>query len=524
MVTSSRIARVALAAALSLTVLTACTPTSESTDDPTSPDPTTTEATSPDRPDVAIPDVQPEGFVDAPGGGFAGYESQEIDWASCEVLEQFDCATVAAPLDYDDPDRQALTLHLMRANATEEPKLGTLFVNPGGPGAPGSDLVISLKKDGLEQFDIIGMDPRGTGKSTPVQCWQGAEMDSFLDTDASPDDDAELQALIEAGRDFGQSCLDESGELLQHVTTQNTARDLDLLRGLVGDEKLFYLGFSYGTELGATYAEMFPDKVGRLVLDAAVNITDDETVIQAQGFDRAFTNFANWCLEQRTCGLGENVDEITASLRGVLDDLDQNPIPAGDRMVTQSQGVTGVVVTLYAEETWEYLRQALVGAQNGDARLLLLLADAYNGRSPDGTFSSLHHAFPAIRCVDNPDEGIDAAIADAEEQTEKAPIFGPYFGPGTVCATWPVAAIEPLENITATGADPILVVGTTGDSATPYEFAVSMADQLESGVLLTLDGEGHGAYGGNSECIDEAVVKYLVTGEAPAHETVCQPN
>lgn len=505
--------------------MTACTPTSESTEEPGGSGATASpEATSPDRPDVPIPDVQPEGFIDAPGGGMAGYQNQEIEWAPCDVVEQFDCATVAAPLDYDDPDRQALTLHMMRAKATEEPRLGTLFINPGGPGAAGSDLVFSLKKDGLEQFDIVGWDPRGTGESTPVQCWQGSEMDEYLNTDSSPDDDAELQALIDAGRGFGQSCLEGSGELLKYITTQNTARDLDMLRGLVDDEKLFYLGFSYGTELGATYAEMFPENVGRLVLDAAVNITDDDTVIQAQGFDRAFTNFANWCLEQDNCGLGSTVEEITDSLRGVLDDLDQNPIPAGNRMVTQSLGLTGVIVTLYDEGTWEYLRQALVGAQNGDARLLLLLADSYNGRRPDGTFDSLHHAFPAIRCVDTPDEGIDAAIEDAEEQAEKAPIFGPYFGPGTVCATWPVPPVEPLEKITAAGADPILVIGTTGDSATPYEHAVSMADQLESGVLLTLDGEGHGAYGGNSACIDEAVVKYLVTGEAPEHETVCQPN
>ncbi|MGJ3508870.1 alpha/beta hydrolase [Enemella sp. A6] len=510
--------RAAAAAVLALGLVAGCTP--EPTNDPGK---GKDGPVSPDRPkDVEIPDVKPEGFVDAPGGGMEGYLGQKIDWQKCED-SRHQCATIAAPLDYDDPDRQALSLFLTKVPATEEPKLGTIFVNPGGPGAGGSELAIRFKREGLEQYDVIGWDPRGTGKSTPVECWQGEEMDKFTELGANPDDQEGYQELIEGSKGFGMSCLEKSGELLKYVSTQNTARDLDMMREMVGDEKLNYLGYSYGTELGATYAEMFPEKAGKLVLDSAVNITDNEEVVQAMGFDRAFTNFAKWCVEGDTCAeLGKNPEEVIDNTKKVLDDLKANPQKGTDgRTITQAIGLTGIVATLYAQETWDYLQQALIRAKNGDPSLLQMLSDVYNQRNPNGTYESLMHAFPSIRCLDEPDEGLKAAEEEWRENSKKAPIFGPYFGADTVCTTWPVPAVEPLEKITAKGADPILVVGITGDPATPYEFAEWMAEQLDSGSLLTLEGEGHGAYGSN-DCIDEAVVKFFVDGTVPEQGKTCK--
>ncbi|NLT31236.1 MAG: alpha/beta hydrolase [Propionibacterium sp.] len=518
----NRRVRAVVAVVFALGLVAGCTP--QGPTDPNDPDQTETDApVSPDRPkDVQIPDVQPEGFVDAPGGGIEGYTGQQIDWQTCEDYSKFECATIAAPLDHEDPDRQALSLFLLKAEATEEPKLGTIFVNPGGPGAGGSELAARFDREGLEQYDIIGWDPRGTGQSTPVQCWQGEEMDAFTEIVGTPDDEEAFQELIEASKGFGQSCLEKSGELLMHISTQDTARDLDMLREMVGDEKLNYLGYSYGTELGATYAEMFPEKAGRMVLDGAVNITDDEDVVQAMGFDRAFTNFAEWCVARDDCGeLGSTPEEVTETTHALLDDLAVNPVPMGERTVTQSIALTGIVVTLYSESTWDYLRQALIYGKNGDVMMLQMLSDAYNMRHADGTYEPLIHAFPAINCLDEADEGIDRAVQEWRETSEKAPIFGPYFGADTVCTTWPVPAVEPLEKITAEGADPILVIGVTGDPATPYEFAQSMADQLDSGVLLTLEGEGHGAYG-SYDCIDDVVVDFFVDGTVPEDGMTCQ--
>jgi len=466
-----------------------------------------------------MPDVSPAGFRrPPPGSGLGRYTQQHLDWRSCG--DTAECAEVAVPLDYADPDGTAITLAVKRIRGGAGVQ-GSLFVNPGGPGGSGWDMVDRYGQTFQGQFDVVGWDPRGVGRSTPVQCQNGTALDAFYDLDSSPDDETEVRALVDGTRTFALSCLARSGRLLQHVSTVETVKDLDLLRQLVGDAKLNFLGFSYGTRIGATYAQLFGPTVGRMVLDSAVNITDDTTIIQAQGFDRALEHFAQWCVEGN-CQFGTTTEQVIARVTGLWDRLDATPLRVGGRQLTQSLAVIGVLTPLYQDqEAWPYLRQALGQAFAGDGSMLLQYADLYNERNSDGRYGQLLFGFNAVRCLDAGDSGLTGALREAEQDARKARIFGRYFGPDLVCPLWPVGAQQSLGRITGPGAAPILVVGTTGDSATPYEYARWMADQLESGVLLTFDGEGHGAFGGRSSCVNRTVMAYLTKGTVPTDGTVC---
>ena len=518
-----KVARLA-AGAISLLLLAAgCSPTPPSTDTSALPStvasPTGAE-TSPDRQDLPVPDTKPAGFVDPPTGqGMQRYLKQTVAWSKCG---EHQCARVKVPLDYSDPDGQAITVAMKRQQATAATRIGTLFINPGGPGASGQDYVDSFDDTGLEGFDIVGWDPRGSGESTPVKCFSAKDTDAYLELDSSPDTDAENQALIDGTKKFARSCLENSGSLLAHISTQDTARDLDLLRQLQGDKELYYDGVSYGTLIGATYAQLFPDKVGRLVLDGAVNITDDESVIQAMGFETAFQAFAEWSAKQGS-GLGSSATEVKASIAAWLDELDADPIAVGDRELTQTLAATGIALFLYGDESqYENLLGSIQAAMEGDGQYLLAAADILNDRR-DGKYGSLFYSFAAILCVDNPDRGIKGAYATWRQDETKSPFFAKYFGVGYTCPVWAAQPAKDL-TITAPGAKPIMVIGGTGDSATPYKQAQWMAEQLDSGFLLTFDGAGHGAYGGKSSCIDKAVVAYLTKGTVPAENTTCKPD
>ncbi len=472
-----------------------------------------------DRPRLPASNATPDGFTDAPEGeGLSGYLKQTIQWRPCS---DYDCATIVAPLDYAEPGEQAITLSLARKRATQTPKLGTLFVNPGGPGASGRNLVTYFASKGLEQYDIVGWDPRGTNASTPVQCFGERDTDALNQLDSSPDDAAETEALIVGTYEFAKSCWENSGRLLEHISTVDTVRDLDLMRALVGDQKLTYLGYSYGTQIGSFYADLFPQRVGRLVLDAAVDITDDDSVIQAMGFDLALGNFAAWCARQG-CELGSTKDEVLKAVTDFLERLDGAPLAVEDRKLTQSLAATGIAAYLYGGvPAWQVLARDLRAAIGGDGTRLLRSSDSLNDRDQDGSYGSLFYSFPAIGCADSKDLGVVEAEQRWAEDQKKAPIYGRYFGPSYTCALWPVRS-APQFKPTGSGAAPILVVGATGDPATPYQNAVTMAKQLESGVLLTYEGEGHGSFGGKSSCVDRAVIAYLTAGTVPADGTRCQ--
>ncbi len=467
------------------------------------------------------PDV--DGLVDGlPGRALTPYLKQKLTWRDCNDGDDTVCATVLAPLDYADPQSRAVTLALRKLPATATPRLGTLFINPGGPGASGRDLVSSFHTTGLEQYDIVGWDPRGTGGSTPIRCLSDAQADAYSNLDASPDDEAEREALIQANYDFGQACRQRNGDLLDHIGTVDTVQDLDLLRALVKDPTLNYLGYSYGTQIGATYAELFGGNVGHLVLDAAVDITDNSEVIQAQGFDLALGNFAAWCADQR-CGLGGTKKEVLATITAFIDGLDAQPLPVGNRELTQTLAMTGIATALYGgKASWNPLAVILRRAMDGDGSNLLLAADQLNGRDEDGHFDTVFSAFPAISCLDTKEKGVlDADRVWAEDQ-RKAPIFGTYFGPDYTCPLWSARPSAYLTvQLTGASAPPIVVIGGTGDNATPYQQAVSMADQLRSAVLVTYEGEGHGSYG-KSPCINKLVVAYLTKDVVPADGTRCQ--
>lgn len=450
----------------------------------------------------------------------SGYRGQQLNWQACGANRR--CAQVLVPLDYGKPEKQAITLALKQKAATVSPRLGTLFINPGGPGGSGVGYVDQFLTTGLEAYDIVGWDPRGVGQSTPVTCVNGNDLDRYLSMDASPDDQAERQALIDQTRAFASSCLKQSGPLLAHVSTVETVRDLDLLRGLVGDTRINYFGSSYGTRIGALYAQLYPAKVGRLVLDGAVNITDDESVTQLEGFERALGQFAAWCADQKRCRLGDTRAEVLESIRALWQRLDQQPLPAGWRQLTQQLGVSAVIYLLYQDQqAWKVLADALtLAVSDRDGRYLLALADEFNNRGKDGQFGQLNYGFPAVRCLDSQDASVTEADRDLEKAIAKAPIVGPYSGPDLVCPLWPVASAPPAPKITGQGAAPIVVIGTTGDPATPYEYAVGMAKQLDSGVLVTYRGDGHLAYR-RSHCVQRLVINYLTLDRLPSDDTTC---
>jgi pimeloyl-ACP methyl ester carboxylesterase len=519
---------VGVTAAALLAALTACSARpSATTDQPSPVAPPSSTASSPlklpkdGRPLQPIPSVSPEGFTrPPPGRGLTRYERQRLDWQGCG--HGFFCSTMLAPLDYAKPDGTAITLMVAKRPAKSDEPLGSLIINPGGPGGSGVGYVGYFDAAGLADYDIVGWDPRGVGRSTPVNCWGQADLDRYFAMDSSPDDAAELQARIDEQTDFGRSCLDRSGALLEHISTMDTVRDLDLLRGLVGDAKLNYFGASYGTRIGALYAEMYPQRVGRMILDGAVDVNNSSKITQVDGFERALHHFAQWCAEDN-CRMGSQQDDVIHVIKDFLDRLDQQPLKASDdRTLSQQQGVEAVFYSMYGgTSSWPMLREALDKAVfDKDGSKMLQLADASDRRNRDGSYGQLNYAFPAIRCLDSQDNSVRVAERRLAQESRSAPILGPLNGPDLVCARWPVKSAPKPPKVDVASAPPIMVIGTTGDPATPYEYAQSMARELGSGVLVTLDGEGHLAYG-QSACVRKLVVAYLVDDEVPADGTRC---
>lgn len=448
------------------------------------------------------------------------YAEQEVKWSDCGRGSH--CATVLAPLDWDNPgDGRAVELAVRRVPSAN-PTNGPIFVNPGGPGAGGADYAITFGKERWEGYDIVGWDPRGTGASTNVVCGTLKQTDAVFGLDHSPDDADEDKALQDGYRDFAQQCRDNSGDLLDHISSVEVVRDMDLLRHLMGGDKFNFVGVSYGTYIGALYAELFPDTSGKLVLDAAVEITDDEPIYQIEGFELAFRNWADWCAEQEVCVLhGKSSEEIQQAISDWLDSLDKSPLKVGDRMLTQSHAASGIALFLYGDSNvYRILAMAIQEAMSGEGQNLLEASDELNARRGNG-YDTLAYAFPAMLCVDESDEGVAKAEEETKKILEKAPMLGRHMGISYMCPLWTADAPQRFK-ITAKGADPILVVGTTGDSATPYEQAVRMARQLEPAGLLTLDGPGHGAVSGGNPCINEVVDKFFADGTLPEEGKTCK--
>ncbi len=471
----------------------------------------------------------PTGPVGPIPAGLEEFYNQKPDWERCGSNQQ--CATIKVPLDYSKPDGKTIELRARKVLARDRVgRIGTLFVNPGGPGGSGVEFAASagfaLGASLLRKFDVIGWDPRGVGASTPVKCLDTEQLDKFIAADGSPDDEAEITELNNEAKTLADGCEQRSGELLPHVGTKDAARDIDVLRGIVGDSQLNYLGYSYGTFLGATYAELFPKNVGRLVLDGAVDpskTSQDNNIAQAKGFDTALDAFAEECA-QRQCRLGSSKADVLAKVDQLINDSDAKPLPgAGDREVTQAIVVLGVIYPLYAKDLWPRLEDAVLDGLEGKGARLLALADQYTERENSGYANNQNEVIYAVNCVDRPDIA-SVAQAKAEEPKYKAasPRFGSFLLWGSLtCANWPVKAEDKPHPIKAAGAKPIVVVGTTRDPATPYAWSVGLAGQLESGVLVTRDGDGHTGYKAGNQCVDNVVETYLLQGQAPTADISC---
>ncbi|MEE1799709.1 alpha/beta hydrolase [Streptomyces sp. JV176] len=474
------------------------------------------------------------------GSGSAGpaalkrYYEQKLTWRDCGVPD-FRCATMKAPLDYTKPNGTEIDLAVARKKATGPGKrLGSLMVNPGGPGGSAVGYLQAYAGIGYPapvraQYDMVAIDPRGVARSEPVECLSGKEMDAYTQVDQTPDDQAEVTKLTAAFKKFAQGCERRSGTVLPHVSTVEAARDMDVFRAVLGDRKLSYVGASYGTFLGATYAELFPKRTGRLVLDGAMDPSLPARELnrdQTAGFETAFRSFAEDCVKQADCPLGrKSATDVSNRMKAFFTELDARPVPAGGgRELSESLATTGVIAAMYDESAWPQLREALAGAMDGDGAALLALADSYYERESDGTYANLMFANSAVNCLDLP-----PSFTGPDEVTKALPSFeqaSPVFGRGLAwaalnCTYWPTKATGAPHRIEAKGAAPIVVVGTTRDPATPYKWARSLADQLSSGTLLTYNGDGHTAYGRGSDCIDTAINTYLLEGTPPARGKKC---
>jgi pimeloyl-ACP methyl ester carboxylesterase len=455
--------------------------------------------------------------------------AQELDWQGCGDLE---CATLVVPLDYAAPEDGTVEVAVSRHAATGD-RIGSLLINPGGPGASGIDALSSIAvpsfgPEVVERYDLIGFDPRGVAASTPVACVDGPGMDAITAADYDFATDEGVAAAEAAWGEFGAACLANTGPLLEHVDTVSAATDMDVLREVLGDEQLTYVGYSYGTQLGATYAALFPENVGRLVLDGALDPTLSALELsagQAAGFESALRAYVADCQGGAACPLKGGVEDGLAQVKSVLDRARTSPLPtSSDRNLTGQLAFSGIALPLYNEQSWPALTQGLTAAVAGDGSVLLQLADLYNDRAPDGTYASNSmQAFWAIGCAD--DRGttdVAEMRAQAAQIEAAAPTVGSFFAyGGVICANWPVPEAGGLDDYAAAGAAPILVIGTTNDPATPYAWAESLAQTLDSGTLLTYEGEGHTAYGRSNSCVGDAVDAYLLEGTVPAEGTRC---
>ncbi|MDH6531873.1 pimeloyl-ACP methyl ester carboxylesterase [Aurantimicrobium minutum] len=462
------------------------------------------------------------------------FYEQELDWSECE--DQMQCAEATAPLDWAHPTGETISLAVVKHEASSKDRLGSLFVNPGGPGASGVNFVANsldyaVSADVKKNYDVIGFDPRGVGASTSVTCYTDpTQMDQFLFeyTPTPRESDAWFAEGEQASANYTAACVENSGDLLAHVDTLSAAHDLDMLRAVVGDSRLNYLGYSYGTLLGAIYAENFPLNVGRMVLDGALNpaSTSSEVMLtQAVGFEKALTAYLTECVTTDSCPFEGSVDESVQRISELLAQLDISPLEATDgRLLGADSMVTAIISPLYDRQSWDYLSDVFSAVLQGDADPAYTSVDWYYQRSATGSYSdNSTEAFIAINCLDYP-VSADKALwaADAATLKEQAPVIGPYLAWGDqLCSLWPAEAVLAPAQVHARGSADILVVGTTGDPATPYRWAQELAAQLDKGHLVTYTGEGHTAYNKSNSCVNDAVDGFLLRGTVPARDPQC---
>jgi pimeloyl-ACP methyl ester carboxylesterase len=480
--------------------------------------------------------------VEKPLSDLAAYENQQLDWATC--YEDFECTDLRVPIDYADLTVGTFKIAVLRYKAQDQKnRIGSLIVNPGGPGGSGVDYAYNAEyvfdPDVLDRYDIVGFDPRGVNRSEPIECLTDGETDANYASDAKPDTEAELEQALADSKDFIEKC-ESANEFLTNYSTAEAARDMDILRAALGDKKLNYFGKSYGTYLGTLYAQFFPDKVGRMILDGALDPNNsilEQNISQAKGFDDALAAFLADCAKQDDCPLPANKQEATLKIIALFETAALNPLPRktkvenDERTATESLIVLGTASALYDDvDGWPKLRNAFREGQQGYGDTFLDLADQYTGRSSDGSYMSNELDSGAIiDCLDWPDtRSVEKTKADAKRFTDAAPVFGPYLAYTNISCKYLTPPTRDnltrsTNRISSIKTAPVIVIGTTRDPATPYEWSVGLHQIFKNSKLISLDADGHTGQGRGSACVDEAVDAYLLNGKTPKENITCSP-
>lgn len=478
--------------------------------------------------------------------GLERFYEQALDWGECEPYatsdtarssfgaEGLECARLTVPLDYDEPGGPTISLGLLRHQATGDDRIGSLVVNPGGPGASGMLSAASMAGPTADtevgqRFDLVGFDPRGVGASRPaLECLTDAERDADRADDVEYDGSRQgVRKTEQEERQFAAKCArrtDHGKDMLAHLGTREVVQDMDVLRSVLGDRKLNYLGYSYGTRIGYTYAERFPGNVRSLVLDGALDPEQDSVeslVSQGRGFGRSFEEFAAWCQDRSGCPLN---GDATKAYQDLVRPLLDRPVDVGGRVLSYDDATTGTIQALYSESMWPQLESGLAELSRGNGSTLMALADMYNERGPSGEYATTQDAFIAIRCVDDPPVEDREKIREAQRRyAEVAPFLDPGTRPSAArdaCAFWPVDSTSEPHLPDVDGVPPPLVVSTTNDPATPYRAGVQLAKAL-SGRLLTFEGNQHTVFLQGNQCVDQAGARYLIDGTLPSEGKRC---
>jgi pimeloyl-ACP methyl ester carboxylesterase len=477
--------------------------------------------------------------TDAPSGADRFYD-QQLTWTDEGAL--LDSTSVEVPLDWSDPEGDTIEIAIMRHQSTAVKPLGSLLMNPGGPGGSGYDYVRDYAQyvvtpAVLTDYDLIGFDPRGVNHSNAVTCYTDpADRDEYLygTYDAAYGTEGWVDQLTQREKDYAAACAENTGPLLGHIDAGSVARDMDVIRAVLGDEKINYLGYSYGTYLGTVYVELFPEKVGRMVLDGAVDptVSDlDALATQMGGFESALRAYMDDCQgNDSTCPFTGDTAAGMAQVRTLLEGVDAQGLTGGDGRELDSATVgTAIAENLYSDSFWPDMTAMFRDLMAGDADSAFAAADEYNGRNGDGSYQdNSNDVYSAVTCAEG-DLGTDDTdtLGDIAVLQQKAPTIGDYFGYDdtfvldALCSNWPYPVAELPTEFDAEGAPPILVIGTSNDPATPYANAVSLSTQLDSGVLISYEGEGHTIYAQGVPCVDDTVDAYLLSGTVPDEDPQC---
>jgi pimeloyl-ACP methyl ester carboxylesterase len=465
-----------------------------------------------------------------------------IQWAPCKAATSeesripagAECGLLSVPVDYSKPDGDVAQIAMIRFKATGE-KIGSLVVNPGGPGESGVEAAASmaptLPQSVRERFDLVGFDPRGVANSTPA-AWCNSDADNDrLRADPTVEYTQEgVDHIEKENKEFVQRCVDKMGkEFLANLGTANVAKDLEAIRGSLGDDKLTYLGYSYGTRIGALYAEAYPDKVRAMILDGAVDPNADqieEEIRQAAAFQKAFDNYAADCAQSPDCPLGTDPAKAVDVYKSLVEPLVKDPAKTKDpRGLSYSDAIVGTILPLYSPSLWRHLTQALSELRDGTGDTMLAMADLYMGRDAKGHYNNSTDVRVAVNCMDKPHITDRAKVVDEDRRTREAAPFLSYgeftgLAPLDTCAFWPVPATGDQHELKVSGLPPVLVVSTTNDPATPYKAGVDLAQQL-GGTLLTFEGTQHTVVFQGNSCVDDIAARYLVDVTVPPPNTRC---